>query len=94
MHGIDHKTGDFLNMAGNENRTITIKFRVTPTEHQLLKRAYALQKRGWFRTHSKYYRAVLLREANSEIAEHAAESRQSRQARALARIHGGKKAAK
>ena len=56
-------------MAGKDNRTKTIKFRVTPTEHQLLKRAYALQKRGWFRTHSKYCRAVLTQHAKQVIAE-------------------------
>ena len=80
-------------MAGKEKRIRTIKFLVTPTEDRMLEKAVALQrnpKHGGFHNHSGYYRDHLLRWADSEITEHAAESRRRRQARARARIHGGK----
>ena len=79
-----------------ENKTELIRFRLTPSEDRVLRKAAAIQQRGHsasFRNHSEPYRTVLLRWANEVIADAAAESRRRRQTRTRARIHVGKKAA-
>lgn len=83
-------------MPKKEKKTVTIKFLVTPSEDQMLRKAVAIQT-NWhlgYRNHSKYYRNLLLPWAEKVIADAAAESRRAREARVRGRIHGKKAAVK